>query len=363
MSAGRAQLALRVIPPTSAAEAQLEHDLYAGYENHFLASDYRLNSWRKEIDAIRMFRAYVGSAPWDWQWVQVEAYAASLRKRGLARSTIVDRVGAIKRLLARATDPAYPYQQNAIALLGRGYSQIVPRGKINCGSAPTTKRRGLTDEELAKFFAEMVEEIKATPDDRKEALTRRRNLASMYTAYAFGLRECELSKLRCADVQAAVSEEIRQFSPIESVFVREGKTHAGGGPNPRSVMAYPTFADALRVLQWYLDDVRPQFDTRRTEAVFISERGGPMKPASFSCIFAKYRKRTGLSPDLTLHCLRHTAGTNLRRTGVPLAIVKEWLGHEHESTTLLYSELPDEYVRESSYQAQRRIVRRIKGHA
>jgi integrase len=54
----------------------------------------------------------------------------------------------------------------------------------------------------------------------------------------------------------------------------------------------------------------------------------------------------GLGIRARLHDLRHSAATYLLKSGVPIQVVKEILGHAHLSTTMIYSHILDEVMAE-----------------
>ena len=56
-------------------------------------------------------------------------------------------------------------------------------------------------------------------------------------------------------------------------------------------------------------------------------------------IWAKAKKCLGLSDDkqLVIHSLRHTCATRLVQAGVPITVVKAWLGHANIQTTMRYA--------------------------
>ncbi len=53
--------------------------------------------------------------------------------------------------------------------------------------------------------------------------------------------------------------------------------------------------------------------------------------------FKKAVRASGLSEALHFHSLRHSTASNMVRRGVPIAVVKEVLGHSDISTTMIYS--------------------------
>ena len=58
-------------------------------------------------------------------------------------------------------------------------------------------------------------------------------------------------------------------------------------------------------------------------------------------IWQKARKDLGYEKKkfYTLHLCRHTCASRLVQRGVPLLLVKDWLGHEDIQTTMIYAHL------------------------
>jgi len=52
--------------------------------------------------------------------------------------------------------------------------------------------------------------------------------------------------------------------------------------------------------------------------------------ATFNCenLFARFKFKSKIDPDVKFHGLRHTFATRLAAAGVPLVKLQEWLGHE-----------------------------------
>lgn len=73
---------------------------------------------------------------------------------------------------------------------------------------------------------------------------------------------------------------------------------------------------------------------RFLESNVVLYKGTPLK--SFKISWAFVRKRAGLK-DLRIHDLRHVYATTLRSSGMPLAEIKELLGHSDLATTQRYA--------------------------
>ena len=60
-----------------------------------------------------------------------------------------------------------------------------------------------------------------------------------------------------------------------------------------------------------------------------------------NAVWQKARKELGYAKEkyYTLHLCRHTCASRLVQRGVPLLLVKDWLGHEDIKTTMIYAHL------------------------
>jgi site-specific recombinase XerD len=63
-------------------------------------------------------------------------------------------------------------------------------------------------------------------------------------------------------------------------------------------------------------------------------------PDTVSKMFHKLAKECGI--NARLHDLRHSAATYMLKSGIPIQVVKEILGHSKLSTTEIYSHVLDE---------------------
>jgi integrase len=67
--------------------------------------------------------------------------------------------------------------------------------------------------------------------------------------------------------------------------------------------------------------------------VFTSEAGGPINPRNLLRGFKAALKRAGLPEEMTLHDLRHCAGSLMLERGEDIEAVRELLGHSSRSVT------------------------------
>ncbi len=68
--------------------------------------------------------------------------------------------------------------------------------------------------------------------------------------------------------------------------------------------------------------------------VFATPAGGPLDESAVRKAMRRVLKRAGLPTHFTPHCLRHTFATLMIQRGVPLAYIKEQLGHSSIKVTV-----------------------------
>ena len=84
-------------------------------------------------------------------------------------------------------------------------------------------------------------------------------------------------------------------------------------------------------------------------ALFISRLGRRIDVQTVKALVNKYLKMAGLSQQhLSVHKLRHTAATLMYQNGVDVRTLKEVLGHENLDTTMIYTHVIDDNLREAA---------------
>ncbi|MGH9070334.1 MAG: tyrosine-type recombinase/integrase, partial [Acidimicrobiales bacterium] len=148
----------------------------------------------------------------------------------------------------------------------------------------------------------------------------RRDHALLVLAVQTGLRVSELTALRRGDVQ---------LGPAAHVACR------GKGRKSRST---PLTRSTPRTLGTWLQEVSLDPEA----AVFPGPRGQPLsrdairRAVARHCCVAEHHCPTLRSKRVTPHTLRHTCAMSLLRSGVDLATIALWLGHEGIETTQIY---------------------------
>lgn len=86
---------------------------------------------------------------------------------------------------------------------------------------------------------------------------------------------------------------------------------------------------------------------RRSEFLFTGKYGNPFTPSTISHRFKNYARKAGLPAEVHFHTLRHTGASWLIQCNVPVAYVRDILGHSSITTTMLYSHNTTDHLRES----------------
>jgi integrase/recombinase XerD len=154
--------------------------------------------------------------------------------------------------------------------------------------------------------------------------------ALLHLFYSCGLRRSEGEALNSTDVR--YKEQL--------LYVRSGK-----GARRRVV---PMTAAVAKELETYWLEERCGYSAKKIkdeEAFMLNRIGRRMSGAGYNDLFKALAGRAGLSPEITLHHLRHSIATHLLQGGMPLEQVRDFLGHYHLETTQLYARPSAEQLR------------------
>jgi site-specific recombinase XerD len=163
--------------------------------------------------------------------------------------------------------------------------------------------RPFSREELQAFFDHADDQVEwAASSGHKGALTAYRDATLFKVLYAWGLRRTECSKLDVVDWgRNPAAPELGRFGMLA---VRYGKAKRGGPSRRRSVAS--VMAWAVDAVADYVDNVRPRFGAADHPALWVTERGGRIKPVEINARFVAYRDALGLPTALVPHSLRHS---------------------------------------------------------
>ena len=165
---------------------------------------------------------------------------------------------------------------------------------------------------------EEIETLVAAPDPK--TWIGRRDRVILLIGTQTGLRNSEITSLRCQDVELGTGAHVRCL---------------GKG---RKMRCTPLRQDVALALKEWLSERRgaPQ------DPVFPSLRGTRLSADALQRLVARHAAAARQSyPSLTgktvtPHTLRHSAAMDLLQRGVDLSVIALWLGHESTETTQIY---------------------------
>lgn len=161
----------------------------------------------------------------------------------------------------------------------------------------------------------------------------RRNYAAFLLAMRTGLRSCDISELKLADI--GWSER--------TIRIVQKKTRAS--------LLLPLPVDVGNAIADYILHSRPRTDS---PYVFLRLRPpvseNPVNPTLFNAALRKYVEKAGIRrtgwDGKSFHALRRTAGTKMVASGVPVSTVAQILGHGNIESSKRYISLDTKNMRE-----------------
>ena len=143
-----------------------------------------------------------------------------------------------------------------------------------------------------------------------------------------GLRLAELISINISDIRGDILTVIGKGAKERTVYLNEA---------------------SLNALSEYLEERNKiPAQSLHKNALFLSNRKTRISRRTVQNMIEKYIKKTGLDPKrYTTHKLRHTAATLMYQSGVDIRALQEILGHEHLSTTEIYTHVDNAQLREA----------------
>jgi site-specific recombinase XerD len=315
-----------------------------GWRNQQLARNLAISTVEGRESTVRAFAAAVNAFPWQWRPQLLDEWLGDLRSvRHLKRSTIRSYQDAVRSFCGYATDPAYGWAGECEARFGTHPIQVVHDWNTAVHAQENeadASKRAFTRAELQAFFTycdDQVARIRAF--GRKGWLPAFRDATLFKVAYAFGLRRNETRMLDVADFGR--NPHGAEFGEYGVCYVRHGKAKKGSPPKRRSVLT--VWGWAAEVLDEWITEVRPAFGVGNNPAAWPSERGLRVGCQRLNSRFGAYRDALGLDGGLDFHSFRRSYVTHLVEDGFDARFVQEQVGHDHASTTSIYTCVSSDY--------------------
>jgi integrase/recombinase XerD len=263
-----------------------------------------LESYRRDLTQLFAWLEKQGVAPDGARRDHLQAF--------LAHRTLEQKVAA--RSLARQLTAIKRYHR---WLLREGRRTDDPTLTVDAPRLPKPLPKSLSEAE--------VEALLAAPD--VETPLGLRDRAMLEALYAAGFRVSELVAL-----------------PVAAVSLTDGVARVfGKGGKERLV---PLGEVAQDWIIRYAREARPLLlKGRSSEALFVTERGGPMTRQMFWYLIKRHAKQAGITAHLSPHTLRHAFATHLLNHGADLRVVQMLLGHADIATTQIYTHVARERLK------------------
>jgi integrase/recombinase XerC len=317
-----------------------------GWRAQQIARGLRSETIDSREQLVLRFSADSNEYPWSWGPAHVEEWIVSLMsERRLAISTIRNYQVDLRLFSEYITDARYGWVAACQEAFGPGVGPVAIFHEWNTVAhlseyEGSPEARPFSREELQAFFDHADDQVeRAASSGHKGALTAYRDATLFKVLYAWGLRRTECSKLDVVDWGR--NPAAPEFGRFGMLSVRYGKAKRGGPPRRRSVAS--VMAWAVDAVADYVDNVRPRFGADHP-ALWVTERGGRIKPVEINARFVAYRDALGMPAALVPHSLRHSYVTHLTEEGVDRRFIQVQVGHECDTSTAIYTHVSDDYM-------------------
>lgn len=335
---GAAGLHLAGGVPLLRPEEQVFAAMLDGWRNQQLARNLAFSTIDGREKAVQAFARHANAFPWDWTPQLVDEWFGDLRAvRHLKHSTLRAYQDAVRSFCGYITDPAYGWSTECEERFGTHPVQVCHEWNTAVHlqeSEADPRKRAFTVEELEAFFDHADEQVsRVRTRGRKGWLPAFRDATLFKVAYAYGLRRNEVRMLDVTDLGR--NPHASEFGDQGVLYVRHGKAKKGSPPKRRSVLTVWRWTP--EILEQWLGDVRPAFGRADSPALWPSERAERIALSQLDARFAAYRDALGLDAGLDFHSFRRSYVTHLIEAGWDPFFVQQQVGHDHASTTSIYT--------------------------
>ncbi|SIS37680.1 tyrosine recombinase XerC [Salimicrobium flavidum] len=178
------------------------------------------------------------------------------------------------------------------------------------------------------FYEEEMEELFKSADTSTPL--GQRNLAILELLYGTGIRVSECANLELERIDFSLS----------TILV------TGKGRKERYI---PFGEFAKSALENYIENGRKELSAKSGSAsskVFLNNRGNSITPRGIRVVLDKLVTNASMTVDIHPHKMRHSFATHLLNEGADLRSVQELLGHEHLSSTQIYTHVSKDRLKD-----------------
>jgi site-specific recombinase XerD len=296
---------------------------------------------------VRRFLEFTNDYPWNWLPGHVEEFTLSLvSERHLAPSTVRNYQVSLRLFSEFLTDARYSWGAACEEAFGPGMHPVAICHEWNTIAhlndyEGDPEARPFSRAEMQRFLDYADEQVdRAVQAGRKGALAAYRDATIFKVMYGWGLRRTETSKLDLVDWgRNPAAPELGWFGMLH---VRYGKAKRGQPPRRRNVASVMPWA--VEAVADYVENIRPRFGFDEHPALWVTERGGRVRPAEINARFVAYRDALGLPKALVPHSVRHSYVSHLTENGLDRRFIQVQVGHEADSSTAIYTHVSSDFM-------------------
>lgn len=273
-------------------------------------SENTLRSYQTDLELLSEFLTNKGITNWDKTNNElIKEWVIDLKKKNISNTTIARRISSVKVFFG--------------FLVKRNFIETNPTLKLI-----TPKLNKVLPNVLGQKQAEQLLTQAANLEvEEEEEEVRIRDYAILEVLYTTGIRVSELVGLDLDDIN---------FSNLTLKVLGKG----------RKERIVPFGIPAKDAIDMYLTESRNKFIDKKTQALFLGQRGNRLNVRQVRRILNKAMHQIENGKEISPHDLRHSAATHMLEAGADLRIVQELLGHSSLATTQKYTHVTIERLRE-----------------
>lgn len=325
--------------------AQLTFDsMLDGWRNQMLSRNLAFSTIDGRERLVRRLASDLNEFPWQWTSAMFDEWLGDRRSvDGHARSTVRSAGLTVRMFCGYLVDPAYGWQ----SLCEQRFQTFPVQVAHEWNTAPHVQEAGsdrgvrpFTHSELQTFFDcadDWVE--RARRSQRKGWVAAFRDATLFKVAYGWGLRRNEARMLDVGDF--AHNPHAKEFGLRGVLHVRHGKAMRSSPPKPRSVLT--VFGWSVDCVDEWVREVRPFVADVGERALWPTERHSRIGLSRIGSRFRDIRTEAELDDALTFHSFRRSYVTHLIEDGFDARFVQDQVGHEHASTTSIYTAVSSDF--------------------
>ena len=273
-------------------------------------SENTLRSYQTDLELLSEFLTNKGITNWDkTNGELIKEWVIDLKKKNISNTTIARRISSVNVFFG--------------FFVKRNFIETNPTLKLI-----TPKLNKVLPNVLGQKQAEQLLTQAANLEvEEEEEEVRIRDYAILEVLYSTGIRVSELVGLDLDDIN---------FSNLTLKVLGKG----------RKERIVPFGIPAKDAIDMYLNESRNKFIDKKTQALFLGQRGNRLNVRQVRRILNKAMHQIENGKEISPHDLRHSAATHMLEAGADLRIVQELLGHSSLATTQKYTHVTIERLRE-----------------